>query len=321
MSARALVSAGVPLDWLGPLRLAGYELVVAPVPSWDHAILVDEVAGADALLATLNDRVDAEVLEAGAAGRLRVVANIAVGFDNIDIGRAGGLGIAVCNTPGVLDAATADVAMLLVLSACRLASEAEQVLRSGQWQGWQLTGFLGKDLEGATLGLVGYGRIARAVARRARGFGMEVAHHARHDTGAPGFVPDLNVLLAISDVVSLHVPLTAETQKLIDAGRITLMKKGAVLVNTSRGAVLDEDALADALTSGHLAAAGLDVFQGEPTVAPRLLQAPHLILLPHIGSATYGTRRRMTEMACQAICDVLAGRQPANLVVAPSART
>jgi glyoxylate reductase len=316
LSSRVLVSPDIPQDWLAPLELAGHELVVLPPDDRGHHGLVAAAGGADGILTTLTERIDAEVLEAGAAGRLRVVANVAVGVDNIDIRRAAQLGVAVCNTPGVLDAATADIAMLLVLSACRLASDAERVLRAAQWHGWQLTGFLGKDLEGARLGLVGYGGIGRAVEGRALGFGMQVAHHARHSTGLPGYVGDLGELLGASDVVSVHVPLTAETTGLINAERIARMPRGAVLVNTARGAVVDEEALVEALESGHLGAAGLDVFVGEPHASPRLLRAPHLVLLPHIGSATFGARRRMTELACNGICEVLAGRQPPNLVAA-----
>lgn len=314
MSFTVIVSAGVPQEWLGPLVDAGPVLVTAGTGGWGHDELVRQASQADAVLATLADRVDAKVLEAG-AGRLQVVANIAVGYDNIDVARAATLGIAVCNTPGVLDEATADVAMLLVLSACRLGNEAEQALREGSWPGWELTGYLGKDLYGSVLGLIGYGRIAQALERRASGFGMEVRHTARRPTGQPGYVADLDALVAGADVVSVHVPLSDQTRGLLDARRIGLMKPGSVLVNTARGAVVDEDALADALESGHLWAAGLDVYSAEPQVPSRLLKAPRTVLLPHIGSATYGARRRMTEMACGAIVDVLQGRRPPNLVV------
>ena len=192
-----LVSSEIPLDWLAPLELGGHKLAVLPPDERDHRALVAAAGGVDGIVTTLTERIDAEVLEAGAAGRLRVVANVAVGVDNIDVRRAGQLGIAVCNTPGVLDAATADIAMLLVLSACRLASEAERVLRAAGWHGWQLTGFLGKDLEGARLGLVGYGGIGRAVERRALGFGMEVAHYARHVLACPVMSVIWNIFLVL----------------------------------------------------------------------------------------------------------------------------
>jgi lactate dehydrogenase-like 2-hydroxyacid dehydrogenase len=224
--------------------------------------------------------------------------------------------VAVCNPPGVLDRATADVAMLLILAACRGATAAEQSLRRRAWGGWEVTGHLGKDLSGARLELVGFGGIGQAVASRAAAFDMLVHHHARRPTGKPGYVPDLDTLLSRSDVVSIHVPRSPHTLGPIDRGRIGRMPRGSVVVNTSRGGILDEDALADALTSGHLAGAGLDVFAGEPDVNPRLLSAPGLTLLPHIGSATWTTRESMTRMACQGVVDVLSGRTPANLVTA-----
>jgi glyoxylate reductase len=258
---------------------------------------------------------DAAVLESGRAGRLRVVANAAVGYDNIDVEAATTLGITVCNTPGVLDDTTADLAFLLILTATRLASGAERDLREGRWGGWGFGTHLARDVHGATLGLVGFGRIARAVAQRAAGFDMEVIHTTRHDTGLRGFVPTLPELLKQSDIVSLHVPLNESTRHLIGAAELAMMKPTAVLINTARGPVLDENALADALEAGTLFAAGLDVFDGEPAVNPRLLAAPRATLLPHIGSATISTRTRMARLACQGVCDVLAGRTPPNVVL------
>ena len=225
------------------------------------------------------------------------------------------MGITVCNTPGVLDDTTADLAFLLILTATRLASDAERDLREGRWTGWGFGTHLARDVHGATLGLVGYGRIARAVAHRAGGFDMEVIHTTRHDTGVAGFVPTLGELLERADIVSLHVPLTESTRHLIGAAELARMKPTAVLINTARGPVVDEDALADALESGSLYAAGLDVFDGEPKVNPRLLAAPRTTLLPHIGSATIATRTRMARLACQGVCDVLAGRTPPNAVI------
>jgi phosphoglycerate dehydrogenase-like enzyme len=206
------------------------------------------------------------------------------------------------------------VAMLLILTACRGATAAQASLRQGGWHGFELTGYLGKDLAGARLGLVGFGGIGQAVAARAAAFGMQVRHHARRPTGQPGYVPDLDTLLSDSDVVSIHVPLSPETRGLFSAGRFGRMPRGSVLVNTARGGIVDEDALVDALTSGHLAGAGLDVFDGEPNVSARLLSAPRLTLLPHIGSATWATREAMTQLACRGVVDVLADRTPANLV-------
>jgi glyoxylate reductase len=262
----------------------------------------------------LTDRIDQRVLQAGAAARLRVVSVAAVGYDNVDVAEAAVLGIVVCNTPGVLDETTADLAFLLILSAGRLASDAERDLRAGRWHGWGITDHLGRDVHGTCLGLVGYGRIARAVARRAEGFGMEVLHHTRTDTGVPGYVAALPELLARADTVSLHVPLTPSTRHLIGAEELALMKPTAVLVNTARGAVVDEAALARALEKGDIFAAGLDVYSEEPAVDPDLLAAPRTVLLPHIGSASTQTRTAMARMASQAICDVLAGRAPEHPV-------
>ena len=247
-------------------------------------------------------------------GRLRVVGTASVGYDNIDVPTAHELGIAVCNTPGVLDATTADLTFLLILAATRDSTQAEDDLRHGRWDGWGFTTHLARDVNGATLGLVGYGRIARAVAARAAGFDMEVLHTSRTVTGLPGYVPSLDDLLERSDIVSLHVPLTESTHHLIGAAELALMKPTAVIVNTARGPVLDEDALVDALEGGTIFGAGLDVFDGEPSVNPRLQSAPRATLLPHIGSATVGTRTRMARLACQGVTDVLAGRTPPNLV-------
>ncbi len=214
------------------------------------------------------------------------MANAAVGYDNIDVASAHAMGITVCNTPGVLDDTTADLAFLLILAATRLATDAERDLREGRWKGWGFGTHLARDVHGATLGLVGFGRIARAVAHRADGFNMEVIHTARHDTGVTGFVPTLDELLERSDIVSLHVPLSESTRHLIGVAELARMKSTAVLINTARGPVVDEDALVDALENGTIYSAGLDVFDGEPKVNPRLLSAPRATLLPHIGSAT-----------------------------------
>jgi glyoxylate reductase len=245
---------------------------------------------------------------------LRVVANVAVGYDNVDVATAADLGIAVCNTPGVLDETTADLAFLLLLAAARRTSDAEADLRQGRWTGFHITDFLGVDVHGATLGIVGYGRIGQAVARRATGFGMEVLHHSRHDTGITGWVADLDDLLPRADFVSLHVPLRDETRGLIDARRLESMKPSAVLVNTARGPVVDEEALAVALERGTIFAAGIDVYEREPEVHPRLLAAPHAVLLPHIGSATEATRRRMAQLASEGAVAVLLGDRPPNVV-------
>ena len=312
---RVLVTRQLPAGGTQPLVQAGLT-VVGGVPRgpWSSADLARAVEDVDGLVCLLDDRVDAAVLEAGAAGSLKVVANVAVGYDNIDLGRAASLGIVVCNTPGVLDAATADVAVLLILAAARLATDAEADLRAGRFSGWSINDYLGRDVSGARLGLVGYGRIARAVAQRAVGFDMTVRHHTRHPTGEPGWVQSLDDLLDSSDIVSLHVPLTDSTRHLIGAAELARMGPQAVLVNTSRGAVVDEEALAEALHAGTIYAAGIDVYEHEPAVHPRLLDAPHTVLLPHIGSATTTTRTTMAHLACEQVVAVLAGHSPAHPV-------
>lgn len=314
--ARVVVTRRLPVGGLDPLIEAGHEVVTNDD---DHAFDAHELAAAahdaDAILALLTDRIDASVLEAGAAGgRLRVVANVAVGFDNVDVATAARLGIAVTNTPGVLTETTADTTWLLILAARRLATDAESDLRAGRWSGWGFEDHLSLDVHGAVLGLVGYGRIGRAVARRAVAFGMEVIHHTRHDTGEPGWTPSLDELLAAADVVSLHVPLTDATRHLIDRDRLARLRDTATLVNTTRGAVVDEEALADALHAGRLFSAGLDVFEREPVVHPRLLTAPRTVLLPHIGSATVGTRTAMARLAATNAVAALAGERPPDLV-------
>jgi glyoxylate reductase len=311
--ARVLVTRPLPSEWLRPLVEAGHDVGWIADEPLTHDELADAIAEYDSLVCTITDRVDEAVLARG-AGRLRVVGNIGVGYDNIDVSAAARLGVAVCNTPGVLDETTADLAFLLLLAASRRATDAETTLRTGEWHGFRVDAFLGNDVYGATLGIVGYGRIGQAMARRAAGFGMTVLHHCRRDTGLPGYVRELDELLSRADAVTLHVPLSEETRHLIDERRLRLMQPHAVLVNTSRGPVVDEPALAAALEQGLIFGAGIDVYEREPEVHPALLAAPHAVLLPHIGSATASTRRRMAQLACQGAVAVLAGQQPPNLV-------
>jgi glyoxylate reductase len=267
--------------------------------------------GFDGVVAVLTERFDADVFAAG-KGRLRVVANVAVGYDNLDVEAATAAGVVVCNTPGILDDTTADVAFLLILAASRRSSDAEATLRTGGWDGFHMEEFLGRDVHGATLGIVGYGRIGRAVARRAEGFGMEVIHHTRTPTGEPGWIGGLSELLGRADIVSLHVPLSPGTRHLIGRAELAAMKPTAVLVNTARGPVVDEEALAEALEEGVIYAAGIDVYEREPAVHPRLLAAPRTVLLPHIGSATVETRTAMSRLAASSVRSVLAGKMPSN---------
>lgn len=311
---RVLVTSQLPAGALAPL--AGHEIVQTAGQGPNHEALRVAVTDVDGLVCLLTDRIDARVLLAGS--RLRVVGNVAVGVDNIDLRAARAAGVAVCNTPGVLDETTADLAVALMLAAARLMGDAERDLRSGRWAGWGLEQYVGHDVHGATLGLVGYGRIGRAVARRAAGFDMRVLHHTRHPTGVAGWTERLTDLLAASDFVSLHVPLTDGTRHLIGSAELGVMKPTAVLVNTARGPVVDEPALAEALERRQLFAAGLDVYEQEPKVHPRLLAAPRTVLLPHIGSATVATRTRMAWVAADGVRAVLAGEHPDNLVELPA---
>ena len=285
--ARILVSTPLVPEPLAPL--AGHELIAGEPGSHPDA---------EAILAAPMQLVDAGAI--ARMPRLRAIAIAGAGTDAVDAGAAASRSIAVLSAGEPLVATTADLAFGLIIAACRLMSDADRQLRLGDWSGWSfLGGELGRDVHGATLGLVGYGRIARAVAARARGFDMTVLHHRRTPTSEHGYVADLDELLAASDVVSVHVPLTPSTYNLIDRRRIGLMRPTAVLVNTARGAVLDEEALAQALLDGRLFGAGLDVYVHEPHVHPRLLAAPRTVLLPHIGSATQSTREAMLRLAAE----------------------
>ncbi|HEX4864052.1 MAG TPA: D-glycerate dehydrogenase [Acidimicrobiales bacterium] len=311
---RVLVTRRLPVGSLDPLHEAGFDVVQRGEPMvLTPDEMMTEVRQADGVVCLLTDRIDRRVLEAG-LGRLRVVANVAVGYDNIDVEAAKDLGVVVCNTPGVLDDTTADLTFLLILAASRLASDAERDLRAGRWTGWAVDQYLGQDVHGRTLGVIGWGRIGRRVADRARGFGMRVLHHARRPSGEPGYIADLDELIREADVVSIHVPLSDDTYHLIGPARIGLMKPTAVLVNTARGPIVDEEALADALHSNRIFAAGLDVYESEPAVHPRLLSAPRTVLLPHVGSASVATRTAMGRLASRSVVDVLSGRLPSTLV-------
>lgn len=314
MADRIIITQPLLVDPSPRLMNAGYtveQLSADGPPSCDE--LSERVHGAVGLVCLLTDRVDERVLRAGAP-TLRVVSNVAVGVDNVDVDVARRLGVTVCNTPGVLDAATADLTMALLLAVCRKVLAGVDLVRAGQWSGFALEASLGRDLAGMRLGLVGYGRIGRKVAVRARAFEMIVQHHARRDTGVLGYVAGLDDLVRTSDALSLHVPLTEASRHLIDARRLGLLPRGAVLVNTARGPVVEESALVDALVAGHLGGAGLDVYDDEPTVSDRLLGAPNVVLTPHIGSATTETRTAMCKMAIDAVIEVLAGRRYPNVV-------
>ena len=303
---------GVPFDSLAKRFRAGDPPPDGPMGREE---LLRRVRGASGIVCTLADRVDAETLES-AGPALKVVSNYAVGVNNVDVAEATRRGVRVCNTPDVLTDATADLGFALLLGAARKFSDAERFLREGRWSGWDPWGFLGVPVLRKTLGIVGMGKIGSAVARRARGFSMRVLYHSRRplpperEAEAQASYHGLDALLSESDFVVLCVPLTAETRGLMSRERLSRMKPTAVLVNIARGEVVDEAALAEALSSGRLFAAGLDVYEREPVVHPALLAAPSAVLLPHLGSATRDTREAMGRLATENLLAVLEGREP-----------
>jgi lactate dehydrogenase-like 2-hydroxyacid dehydrogenase len=290
--SRILISTPLIEDCLTALR--AHELIEG-VPGEDSDV--------EALICPPTVPVPAAAI--AAMPGLRVIAVAGAGTDAVDLDAAAARGIEVLTAGEALVETTADLAFALVLAASRTMGEAESKLRGGRWDGWGFMDTQGRDVHGATLGLVGYGRIARAVARRATGFSMTVLHHTRSQTSEQGWCEELDAMLVDSDIVSVHVPLTESTRGLIDARRIALIGPGGVLVNTARGAVIDEFALAGALERGELLAAGLDVYEYEPLLKPDLLAAPRVVLLPHIGSATEATRRAMLSLAAERVAAFL----------------
>jgi glyoxylate reductase len=279
------------------------------------------VEGVDVAVTMLYDRVDDEFLDT-AGTNLRGVCNVAVGFDNIDLAACARRGVLVTNTPGVLDDATADLAFALILASRRRLGEGERLVRAGKpWQ-WGMGFMVGHDLRGGRLGIVGLGGIGARVAALGRGFGMEIAYHGRrespHTAGLEATRLELDELLVTSDVVSLHTPLTPQTRHLIGARELGLMKPTATLVNTARGAVVDEAALVEALREGQIAGAGLDVFEDEPNVHPGLLELENAVLVPHIGSATVETRATMAELAARNAVAISRGETPPTSVPLPA---
>jgi lactate dehydrogenase-like 2-hydroxyacid dehydrogenase len=307
---RVLVTRRIPDAGLSAVR------GVADVDLWDEElppprdVLLDRVRGVDGLLSLLTDRVDGALLDA-AGPRLRVVSNYAVGYDNIDVAACRARGVAVGNTPGVLTETTADLAFALLMAVARRLPEGYDFVRRDRWQTWGPLLLLGKDIHGATLGLVGFGRIGREMARRAKGFGMRTLYFSRTQA-PPEIEAELDAtfspfqeLLARSDFVSLHTALNEDTHHLIDARALARMQNGAILINTSRGGVVDQAALADALRSGHLFGAGLDVTDPEPMRADDpLLALPNCLVVPHVASASERTRDRM---AAKAAANLIAG--------------
>jgi glyoxylate reductase len=323
MSSNFLVTTAIPEPGLGMLAAAG-QVTVLPEPP-DYATLSTLVASGDydVVLTQLRDVIDAPLL---ASAKIKGVSNYAVGYNNIDVDAAARYGIQVGNTPGVLTDATADIAMLLILGTARRVVEADRMVRDGEFFGWEPELLLGRDVSGAVLGLAGFGRIARAVARRALGFGMEVifaprppGHRVVSQEELGEFAGKITQvawldLVERSDFLSLHVPLNDQTRHLVDTDVLTRMKPDAILINTARGPVVDEQALASALERGEIAGAGLDVYEDEPRLAPGLSELPNTVLLPHVGSATVPVRAEMARLSALNAIAMAEGRTPIHPV-------
>src|SRR5690606_979630 len=321
---RILFTRRWPGDAADRLRADGFSVDVQAEPrTLAEAELAERARGAFALVTTVEDAVTAAVLEA-AGPALRVVAQAGAGYDNVNLAAARARGVWVTNAPGALTEATADFAFALLLAVARRLPEAERTVREGRWTGWHPDGLLGLELHGATVGVVGLGKIGAALARRCEGFGMAVLYWSRApepEAEARGWrSSDLDDLLARADAVSLHVALTDETRGLLDRRRLGLMRPGAILVNTARGGVVDQDALVEALQSGRLGGAGLDVTEPEPLPPHHpLLACPGALVTPHIASATAVTRSRLAAVAAENVRAVAEGRRPPNAVAGPDA--
>jgi glyoxylate reductase len=316
-----LVTWRIPSTVLAPLHEQfDVELYTGSNPLTPEALRAS-LADKDAVVAVLVNRYDKETF--AAAPRLRIVANVAVGYDNIDVPAARERGIVVTNTPDVLTGATADLALALILDITRRVTESDRLVRAGKWTGWSLDFMLGTEIRGKQLGIVGSGRIGRAVGDRADALGMRVAFASRGGrpaeeiplaSGRRAPVVPLEALLNSSDIVSLHVPATPATRHLIDRQALARMKRSAFLINTARGAIVDEGALVWALREHVIAGAGLDVYENEPRVHPELLELENVVLVPHLGSATRETRTAMAELAVRNVVAVLTGGQPVTPV-------
>lgn len=314
--SKVVVTGRIPKPGLDILRRAGHEVDV-----WDsedqqpREQLLEQVEGAEAILSLLTEKVDAELLDA-AGDQLKVVANVAVGYNNVDVDACRERDVIATNTPGVLTDATADIAMALILMSTRRLGEGERIIRAGEpWQ-WGMFYLLGSSLQRKTLGVIGLGAIGAATARRARAFGMNIIYSSRSkadpalENELMAHRVDMDTLLAESDVVSLHCPYSPATHHLLGAEEFAAMKRTAHVVNTARGAVIDEAALVEALKNGEIAGAGLDVFEDEPQVHPGLLECENAVLVPHLGSATIETRTAMATLAADNAVAVLAGEKP-----------
>jgi glyoxylate reductase len=314
---RILISQRLPDDVVAPFR----ERVDIDHRDEDGAMptpeLLKRLQGAAGLVCPSTDKIGVDVLSVPG---LKVVSNVAVGYNNVDVPAATARGVLITNTPGVLDETTADLAFSLLMAVARRIVESDRWLRAGEWKSWTFFDWLATDIHGKTLGIIGFGRIGQAMARRGRGFGMTVLYTQRHRADAAverevgARYVDRDTLLAESDYVSLHCPLTPETTHLIDAAALSKMKRGAFLINTSRGPVVDEKALVAALQAKTIAGAGLDVFEKEPAVEPGLIGLPNVVLTPHVGSATRETRWKMARLAIENCVAVVTGGKPLNPV-------
>ena len=314
---KVVVSRPLPGSALEKLTQQGHEVKIMPSDRTAEEFY-KAAAGADALVTMLSDKISSELL-AEFGEKLKVIANYAVGYNNIDVKECSKRGVFVTNTPDVLTDATADTAMLLILMCMRRAPESMQLLLNKEFEGWRPDLLLGQDLKNKNLGILGMGRIGQAVAKRAEAFGMKIIYHTR--SGVKAHLPypavSFETLLAESDVLSLHCPLTDETRYLIGEQELRSMKKTAVIINTARGPVINEAAMASALKNGNIFYAGCDVFEKEPEVNPELLTCKNAVLLPHIGSGTIETRNEMAEMTADSVLQCLNGEKPALAVNSP----
>ena len=318
--AKILITRKIPGDHIKKLEMAGHELIVSEFNrALSGAELVEKVKGVDAILSLLNDRIDGDLVDA-AGPQLKIVSNYAVGFDNIDVKALTDRGIVVTNTPcDEVNESVAEHTWALILALARRIIEADEATRKGGYKGWEPDIFLGTNVIGKTLGIVGLGRIGSMVARRAKGYNMTILYNKREpDKDAESelgvkFV-SLDDLYAQSDFVTLHVPLTEETRHMVNKESFMKMKKGVFIVNTARGPVVDERDLVEAIRSGAVGGAALDVFDNEPNISPELLNEPNVITTPHIASATWEARNKMGEMAVESILAVLENKKPTSLV-------
>ena len=314
-----VLTSPLPGDALCLLEGKARAKVYRHTKPFSEELLIRRLFGASGVVTLLGDKITARVLES--CPKLKVVSNYAVGLDNIDLEAAKRLGVAVTNTPDVLTEATADLTWTLLLGVARRVHEGDRMVRRGGFKGWAPDLLLGLDLRGKNLGVIGMGRIGQAVARRAPAFGLRVLYTDQKrlpestETSLGAQWLPLGELLEKSHIVSLHCPLTPGTRHLLDRDKLLSMRKGAILLNTARGPIVDERALVEALRSGHLMGAGLDVFEEEPALAPGLAQLPNVLLLPHAGSAARETREAMARMAVSSCLAVLDGRTPENRVV------